>query len=144
MSNYDVDFCAWATAQAALLREGRLAEADLEHIAEEIEDLAKADRRSLASPVCTVIEHLMKLEASQADDPRGGWRETVLRARGDIERVIEDSPSLHRELPAVVARETERARRIAAAALAIHGEDAGALPGLAFDVAQVVGPWMPD
>ena len=34
---YEQDFYAWANEQAALLRAGRLSEADIEHIAEEIE-----------------------------------------------------------------------------------------------------------
>jgi hypothetical protein len=63
-SAYDADFCAWAVAQANLLRAGRLAEADIAHIAEEIEDLAKRDRRELASRVRTVMEHQLRLTAS--------------------------------------------------------------------------------
>ena len=35
----DEDLFGWATLQSALLREGRVAEADLDRIAEEIEDV---------------------------------------------------------------------------------------------------------
>ena len=143
-ADYDRDFCAWATAQAALLRQGKLAEADVEHIAEEIEDLGISNRLSLASHLRTVIEHLMKLQASTAVEPRRGWYDTVLRARDDIQDLLEASPSLERELPDVINRQTDRARRRVAMSLATHGEDAAALPGLAYDVAQVLGPWMPD
>jgi hypothetical protein len=38
-SLYDQDFYAWANEQAALLRAGRVAEADIENIAEEIETI---------------------------------------------------------------------------------------------------------
>ncbi|WP_296697515.1 DUF29 family protein [Thiocapsa sp. UBA6158] len=34
-STYDADFYAWANTQAALLRSGRIDQADIEHIAEE-------------------------------------------------------------------------------------------------------------
>ena len=44
---YDTDFYAWANEQAALLRSGRLAEADIANIAEEIEPWA--GRRSANS-----------------------------------------------------------------------------------------------
>ena len=44
---YDKDFAEWARHNAELLRGGRASEADLEHIAEEIEDLGKRERRSL-------------------------------------------------------------------------------------------------
>jgi hypothetical protein len=46
-SNYDSDFYAWANEQAALLRAGRLGQADIEHIAQEIESMGR--RRSASS-----------------------------------------------------------------------------------------------
>ncbi|PZP57018.1 MAG: DUF29 domain-containing protein, partial [Delftia acidovorans] len=36
---HEKDFLAWTQEQAALLRAGRLAEADIENILEEIEDM---------------------------------------------------------------------------------------------------------
>ena len=93
-ATYDTDFCAWAAAQAELLRAGRLDEADIARIAEEIEDLGKRDRRELASRIQTVIEHLMKLAASPATEPRAGWEATIARERVEIGRLLEDSPSL--------------------------------------------------
>ncbi len=44
---YDKDFAEWTRHNAELLRAGRTSEADLEHIAEEIEDLGKRERRGL-------------------------------------------------------------------------------------------------
>jgi hypothetical protein len=41
-SLYEQDFYAWANEQAALLRNGRVSDADLEHIAEEIESMGAA------------------------------------------------------------------------------------------------------
>ena len=52
MSNqrlYDQDFYAWANEQAGLLRDGRFSEADMEHIAEEIESMGKTEKRELVS-----------------------------------------------------------------------------------------------
>jgi hypothetical protein len=37
MTLYDTDFYAWTQEQATLLREGAVADLDLEHVAEEIE-----------------------------------------------------------------------------------------------------------
>ncbi|MBV9208534.1 MAG: DUF29 domain-containing protein [Actinobacteria bacterium] len=142
--DYDVDLVAWAAAQAALLRAGRVAEADLANIAEELDDVGKSQRLTLASHVGTVIEHLMKLQAPKAREPRNGWRATVRRSRDRVERLLQASPSLRRELPGVVADETEPARRLAAASLADHGEPTGGLPGLSYDEGQVLGPWLPD
>lgn len=40
---YERDFCAWTTEQAALLRVGKLPDADIANIAEEIESLGGAN-----------------------------------------------------------------------------------------------------
>lgn len=143
-ANYAADFCAWASAQAALLRAGRLAEVDVEHIAEEIEELGNSNHIALASHIRTVIEHLMKLEASPAIEPRAGWRDTVRRVRDDIADLLNASPSLRRELPGIVSAQMDRARIRAEASLVDHGESASALLGLAYDIPQVLGPWLPD
>ncbi len=140
-SAYDVDFCAWAATQATLLRAGRLAEADIAHIAEEIEDLAKRDRRELASRIRTVIEHQMKLAASPATEPRAGWETTINRERVEIGRLLEDSPSLRVALPDVIARETEAARRLVARDMSLRGETPRVTPdALVYSVDQVLGP----
>jgi len=141
---YDEDLYAWAAAQAALLRAGRVADADTANIAEELDDVGKSQRLALASHVGTIIEHLMKLEASKAQEPRAGWRATVRRSRHRIERLLQASPSLRRELPGIVADETEPARRLAAASLADHGEPVTGLPGLSYGEGQVLGSWLPD
>lgn len=48
---YQVDFNTWTDQTAQLLREGRWAEIDTEHLIEEIEDLGKRDspRRGFAN-----------------------------------------------------------------------------------------------
>ena len=56
---YDTDFYAWANEQAALLRAGRLSEADIENIAEEIESMGRSEKREL-------INRLTVLFASSA------------------------------------------------------------------------------
>jgi len=56
MSNaaaYESDFHAWATEQARLLRAGRVSEADLENIAEELESMGRSERRELVSRLLT-------------------------------------------------------------------------------------------
>jgi len=55
---YDRDIVAWAEEQAHLLRAGRLAELDIEHLAEEIEDLGKSEQRALASRLSVLLAHL--------------------------------------------------------------------------------------
>jgi hypothetical protein len=110
---YDKDFFAWSKQQAEALRSaartGSNQELDWENLAEEIESLGKSDRRELASRISTIIEHLVKLGHSPAHDPRVGWRQTIHRERVEIERILEDSPSLRREVPQVISNETKHA-----------------------------------
>ena len=44
-STYENDIVAWANEQAYLLRSGKLSAIDIEHIAEEIEDVGKSEQR---------------------------------------------------------------------------------------------------
>lgn len=144
---YRTDLVLWSAQQAAALRaaarEGSNATVDWENVAEEIESLGASERRTLASHIRIVIEHLMKLDASPAPQPRNGWEETAARARDDIEVVLEDSPSLRREVPEIVGRQHRAARRAVARAFARWCDDASALDRLTYDEDQVLGDWFP-
>jgi hypothetical protein len=76
-------------------------------------------RQELANRVRTVLEHLLRLDASPANNPRAGWRTTIVRSRAEIEILLED-PRL--ELTTVIADELPVARRLAALNLKDHGE----------------------
>jgi len=58
--DYERDLIAWAEANARLLRAGRLAHIDAEHIAEELEDVGKCERRALGSHLRDLTLHLLK------------------------------------------------------------------------------------
>ncbi len=57
---YDIDIVAWAQEQARLLRAGRFEALDIEHIAEEIEDVGKSEQRELASRLAVLLANLLK------------------------------------------------------------------------------------
>ena len=103
---YDRDFPQWTEQQAAALR--RVTELNLPldwaNLAEEIESLGKSLRRELSLQVRRVLRRLFKLAASPAAAPRAGWRATIKAARADIEQVLEESPSLRRDLDALIRR----------------------------------------
>jgi hypothetical protein len=149
MSDYDTDTVLWSERQADLLR--RLAageqvneQVDWENVAEEIDSVGRSQRIALASHIRLVLEHLMKLAASPAIEPRRGWRETVRRARADIKDVLEDSPSLRRTVEAVIARQLPEVRQIVAETLADYGETPRtALSGLGYDAETVLGNAFP-
>ncbi len=98
-AGYDEDFALWSAEQAAHLRDGRFDLIDWENIAEEIESLGKSDRRAITSHFRTASAHLIKLALSADSNPRRGWWNTVRRAWRDAEALLEDSPSLRREVP---------------------------------------------
>jgi hypothetical protein len=111
---YDTDFVRWTEEQAAALRAGRFNALDLENLGEEIESLGKRDRRRLKSRLTVLIMHLLKW-GYQPQRRSGAWESTIRTQRAEVRQLLDDSPSLHREVPAVVAERYELARRNAAA-----------------------------
>lgn len=151
MSDYDADFYAWTQRQGALLRRlaggERVNDADLDwpNIAEEIETLGRSERAALASCIRNIIQHLMKLEASPAIDPRPGWRATVRRERINLEALLDDNPSLRPAFDGLIARELPRARRLAVTSLEEYRETPLVDPQrLVYTNEQVVGDWFPN
>ena len=57
---YETDVLAWSNEQARLLRAGQFGLLDLEHIAEEIEDVGKSEQRELASRLAVLMAHLLQ------------------------------------------------------------------------------------
>ncbi|MGC8475715.1 MAG: DUF29 domain-containing protein [Acetobacteraceae bacterium] len=104
MSNttlYDRDFHAWAGEQAALLRAGRLAEADIAHIAEEIESMGRSEKRELISRLKVLLVHLLKWRFQPAG--RGNsWRLTIAEQRREVADHLDDNPSLRAQLDAAI------------------------------------------
>jgi hypothetical protein len=90
---YERDFFAWASEQAALLRAGRLKEADIAHIAEEIESMGKAEKRELVNRLTVLLLHLLKWRV-QPGMRGSSWQATVKVQRRDLERLFRDNPSL--------------------------------------------------
>ena len=98
---YDEDFYAWTQQQAALLRRLPPAgnELDLEHIAEEIEDLGRSDLRAARSLCQHIIEHFLKLEFSSLDEPADHWRDEIVEWRVQLEQSLTRSIEAKLDLP---------------------------------------------
>jgi hypothetical protein len=146
---YRDDFYAWTRHQAAELR--KLAQTrpnvalDFPHLIEEVADLGRSERNAVHSHVRVIIEHALKLEHSQAGDPRIGWYETIIRARSDLEDKL--TPTLRRDLQRNLQRVYRLARRSAFQSLRLHGETepAEALPpDCPWRLADLLDPdWFP-
>ena len=94
----------WTVRNAELLRSGRAGEADLAHIAEEIEDIGKRERRELLARLRTLVAHLLKWKA-QPDRRSRSWELTIRVQRRDMAKVLAEMPSrdpfLEENLPEV-------------------------------------------
>lgn len=98
-SLYERDFCLWSFTQADLIRKGKLANADMEHIAEEIESLGSSDRRSLYSHLVRYFQHMLNIHHTPENQGNSNsWHKTVSNAKFRIKKLIKDSPSLKKEL----------------------------------------------
>ncbi len=96
-TRYEDDVVAWAHEQAALLRAGKVERLDLEHIAEEIEDVGTSEQRELASRMAVLLSHLLKWQ-HQAARRSASWRRTIVEQRKAIEVVLRKTPSLRNSL----------------------------------------------
>lgn len=100
--DYETDFYAWSDEQARLLRGERYTELDITHLAEEVEDLGKRERRALESRLAVLIGHLLKWRF-QTDYPyRKSWRATINTQRRSIQRLLVENPSLGEQLDRLI------------------------------------------
>jgi hypothetical protein len=123
---YEQDFYVWTQRQAEALR--RLAETrpnvdlDFPHLIEEVEDLGTSQRDAVRSQARRIIEHSLKLEYSRAVDPRGGWYDSIIDDRTELDDKL--SPSLRRDLDEQLPRLWMQARTKADNGLRRLGEPA--------------------
>lgn len=94
---YETDFVLWSKQQAAALREGRFADLDLPNLSEEIEALARSDRRELRSRLTVLEMHLLKFEY-QPDRAARSWLSTIVEQAVKITELLRESPTLHGEI----------------------------------------------
>jgi hypothetical protein len=109
---YDTDFYAWTQQQADLLRQGQLAELDVEHLIEEIEDMGQSQRRALSSRLQVLISHLLKWQF-QPEKRSPSWEATIHIQRSEIVDLLADNPSLRPQLSLFVERAYPKARQAA-------------------------------
>jgi hypothetical protein len=92
-TRYEQDVVAWAREQAALLRAGDLAALDVQHIAEEIEDVGKSEQRELASRMSVLLAHLLKWQFQPSRRSKS-WQFTIRTQRKEVVYVLDEAPSL--------------------------------------------------
>ncbi len=102
---YDTDFVLWTREQAAALRAGRLDALDRDNLAEEVESLGRKDRRELESRLTVLVMHLLKWR-HQPDQRGGSWDSTIRTQRREIEKLLNDSPSLRAAVAEALGKAT--------------------------------------
>ena len=105
---YDTDFYAWSNQQAALLRAGKLSQADIENIAEEIESMGRSEKRELVSRLTVLLLHILKWQ-HQSKGRGSSWEASIKGQRLDIEQHLRDNPSLKSQLQEAIAYAYRRA-----------------------------------
>jgi hypothetical protein len=107
---YELDFFEWTQRNAELLSQGCFESADIPHIAEELADLGRRDRRETESFLRRLIVHLLKWQMQSAKRSLS-WRSSIDDSRLQLEDIFKQSPSLRRHASISIADLYPRARR---------------------------------
>lgn len=110
---YELDGYGWALAQAALLRERRFDEADLDNIIEEIETVGRSEWRTVRSALRVLCMHILKWQYQPSKRSRS-WALSIASQRLEYARAIKDNPSLRPHLDDILAEAHKSARLEAA------------------------------
>ncbi len=94
---YDQDYYLWFADQARLLRAGTWQQIDVEHLAEELEDMDKREKRSLRSRAVVLLAHLLKYRY-EPQHRSASWAGTIREQRKQLAGLLSDSPSLRPQL----------------------------------------------
>jgi hypothetical protein len=140
-TSYDAGFFLWTQQQAARLRQGRWSQIDAANLAEEIESMGKSDRRAIISHLAIIILRLLKWRY-QPERRGTSWRLSIRNGRQEIDWIVNDSPSLRRQLSELIESVYPMARENAAdetgLALDVFPEQCP------FTVEQVIGDDWPE
>ncbi|MBK1641021.1 hypothetical protein CKO12_03835 [Chromatium okenii] len=107
---YETDYSAWTLQTAELIRAGRFAELDIEHLLVELSDLSKSDRRELYNRLLILIAHLLKWEYQYQilserwrEFKSDSWQRTIIEQRKRIVVLFRQSPGLKVIVDEVIA-----------------------------------------
>lgn len=91
---YETDMVEWALSSANLLREGfDIGQEHRNQIADELEWMARSDRRELSNRSVVLISHLLKVRFQPQKRTRS-WEVTIRAQRMQIKTLLKQSPSL--------------------------------------------------
>lgn len=97
LTDYTDDFYAWTQQQAEILKNQEFERLDWQHIAEEIEDMGRSEKRQLESRLEILIMHLLKWQF-QPNLRSRSWQLTIKEQRLRLEKLLAENPSLRSNL----------------------------------------------
>lgn len=101
-SLHERDFYAWTEQQISLLESGNLADVDIENLIAEIKDMGARERRELINRLAVLLAHLLKWHYQPSF--RGRSRQlTIKEQRRQLQRLLQDNPSLQAKLEEFIA-----------------------------------------
>ena len=92
-SLYETDFNLWLVETANSLRAGKIANLDLENLAEEIEDMGNNRKDALESNLIRVLQHLLKWKY-QPQKRTNSWKASITEHSLRLNKAFKKSPSL--------------------------------------------------
>lgn len=90
---YEKDFTAWSHEQAIYLRNKDFENLDIEHLIEEMGEMANSNKESIESYLGNLIMHMLK-QKFQPDMFCNSWNASITHARSRIKKIIKKNPSL--------------------------------------------------
>lgn len=111
---YETDYVQWVETMVDRLRNREYDSVDWDNLIDEIEDMARSQRRSLRSNLIVVLLHLLKWQY-QPDHRSSSWESSLLEHRDRLRDDLQDSPSLKPYLETILAESYIRATKQAKA-----------------------------
>jgi hypothetical protein len=119
---YGKDYTAWANQMAELIKAGKFAELDIEHLLEELQSMGASEQRELENRLRVLLAHLLKWQfqyrqlAERWKEFEGkSWRNTIITQRLEIQVLLRKHPGVKKFLPDAVTEAYQDARELAAA-----------------------------
>jgi hypothetical protein len=110
---YDQDLYAWSEDQARLLKARSSAGLDWDNLAEEIRTLGRSERSEIRSRLVVALHQMLKWQY-RPKKRKLGWAASILEARDQLDRVMDESPSL-RTYPDIILADQYVIARLRAA-----------------------------
>jgi hypothetical protein len=107
---YEQDFYLWTIEQGVLLRAGKLDEADIENVAEEIESVGRNLIHELTDRMAQMLRYMLHWQ-HQPENRTQDLQTVLSTERTWIKGLLEQSPSLAEFIPEELQDSYESARR---------------------------------